>query len=544
MQEGHDRSCLEISEADGVDGGAICKRGFTQHHFAEKPEAPEAERHLGSWILETKWSSGGALPTKDDTLYFDTHAFPQVVTEGSRDAPPTKEDTEVIYSTARRPPIQIYLQFRHACVSARRNGEVRVLSPPRRTPKLYIPQPDGPRFRSTYNFDLHAFPQGEVEKWESSPHQGGHRSFIFHSPTALASDLLRMSTCMRFRMTKWRSGGALPTKEDTEVIYSTARRPPLQINLQFRHACVSASKNDEMEKWECSPHQGGHRSYIFHSPTAPASDQLTISTRMCFRKKKREDLADECTSHISQYAPQKYKAAAFDTSHATNFHHSHFNARELHLEILTSECQYNTTLYLTFRVGPLGEAQGFYHSGVYRHERTSKLQLDATGASIDDDFTQVQCGITHIFDILYFFFCYRSPLFIFGDFDNISGHVDLEISAGCYRSESPLCTFGDSDNISGRVDLEISAGCHGSESPLCTFGDSDNISGRVDLDISAGGYRSESPPCTFGDSDNGSGRVDLEISAGCNGSESPLCTFRDFANLSGLRLKVASEGCV
>ncbi|KAF7415114.1 hypothetical protein HZH68_003603 [Vespula germanica] len=48
----HDRSCLEISEADGVDSGAICKRGFTHLQFAEKPEAPEAERHLGSWILE------------------------------------------------------------------------------------------------------------------------------------------------------------------------------------------------------------------------------------------------------------------------------------------------------------------------------------------------------------------------------------------------------------------------------------------------------------------------------------------------------------
>ncbi|KAL2736292.1 hypothetical protein V1477_012801 [Vespula maculifrons] len=42
----HDRSCLEMSEADGVDSGAICKRGFIHLQFAEKPEAPEAERHL------------------------------------------------------------------------------------------------------------------------------------------------------------------------------------------------------------------------------------------------------------------------------------------------------------------------------------------------------------------------------------------------------------------------------------------------------------------------------------------------------------------
>nr|KAF7397005.1 hypothetical protein H0235_016542 [Vespula pensylvanica] len=44
-----------MSEADGVDGGAICKRGFTHLQFAEKPEAPEAERHLGSWILEFRY---------------------------------------------------------------------------------------------------------------------------------------------------------------------------------------------------------------------------------------------------------------------------------------------------------------------------------------------------------------------------------------------------------------------------------------------------------------------------------------------------------
>ncbi|KAL2745950.1 hypothetical protein V1477_005868 [Vespula maculifrons] len=41
-----------MSEADGVDGGAICKRGFIHLQFAEKLEAPEAERHLGSRILE------------------------------------------------------------------------------------------------------------------------------------------------------------------------------------------------------------------------------------------------------------------------------------------------------------------------------------------------------------------------------------------------------------------------------------------------------------------------------------------------------------
>ncbi|KAL2745250.1 hypothetical protein V1477_006667 [Vespula maculifrons] len=52
INEQHDRSCLEMSEADGVDVGAFCKRGFIHLQFPEKLEAPEAERHLGSWILE------------------------------------------------------------------------------------------------------------------------------------------------------------------------------------------------------------------------------------------------------------------------------------------------------------------------------------------------------------------------------------------------------------------------------------------------------------------------------------------------------------
>ncbi|KAL2715654.1 hypothetical protein V1478_015352 [Vespula squamosa] len=48
----HDRSCLEMSEADGVDGGAFRKRGLTHLQWAEKPEAPEAERHLGTRDVE------------------------------------------------------------------------------------------------------------------------------------------------------------------------------------------------------------------------------------------------------------------------------------------------------------------------------------------------------------------------------------------------------------------------------------------------------------------------------------------------------------
>ncbi|KAL2718370.1 LOW QUALITY PROTEIN: hypothetical protein V1478_012246 [Vespula squamosa] len=52
MGRKHDRSCLEMSEADGVDGGAFRQRGLTHLQWAEKPEAPEAERHLGTRIVE------------------------------------------------------------------------------------------------------------------------------------------------------------------------------------------------------------------------------------------------------------------------------------------------------------------------------------------------------------------------------------------------------------------------------------------------------------------------------------------------------------
>ncbi|KAL2731216.1 hypothetical protein V1477_006472 [Vespula maculifrons] len=50
-------------ETDGVDGGAICKRGFIHLQFAEKPEAPEAERHLD---LNVKW--GYTASTDDNNI--------------------------------------------------------------------------------------------------------------------------------------------------------------------------------------------------------------------------------------------------------------------------------------------------------------------------------------------------------------------------------------------------------------------------------------------------------------------------------------------
>ncbi|KAL2737919.1 hypothetical protein V1478_002005 [Vespula squamosa] len=48
----HVRSCLEMSEANGVDGGAFRKRNLTHLQLAEKSKAPEAERHLETWDLD------------------------------------------------------------------------------------------------------------------------------------------------------------------------------------------------------------------------------------------------------------------------------------------------------------------------------------------------------------------------------------------------------------------------------------------------------------------------------------------------------------
>ncbi|KAL2742051.1 hypothetical protein V1477_009680 [Vespula maculifrons] len=67
----HDRSCLDMSEADGVDGGAICKRGFIHLQFAEKLEAPEAERHLGSRILEVESPLARGSPDAATSTWWD-----------------------------------------------------------------------------------------------------------------------------------------------------------------------------------------------------------------------------------------------------------------------------------------------------------------------------------------------------------------------------------------------------------------------------------------------------------------------------------------
>ncbi|KAL2744603.1 hypothetical protein V1477_007145 [Vespula maculifrons] len=62
-----------------------------------------------------------------------------------------------------------------------------------------------------------------------------------------------------------------------------------------------------------------------------------------------------------------------------------------------------------------------------------KHPLNATGASIDDDFTQVQCGIIHILHILYYFFCFRLRSALWKDLDSVSPRVNLEIFTDTIR---------------------------------------------------------------------------------------------------------------
>ncbi|KAL2747323.1 hypothetical protein V1477_004015 [Vespula maculifrons] len=40
------RSFLEMSEADGMDGGVFHQQRLVHLQFSDKPETPEAERHL------------------------------------------------------------------------------------------------------------------------------------------------------------------------------------------------------------------------------------------------------------------------------------------------------------------------------------------------------------------------------------------------------------------------------------------------------------------------------------------------------------------
>ncbi|KAF7394494.1 hypothetical protein HZH66_007668 [Vespula vulgaris] len=117
-------------------------------------------------------------------------------------------------------------------------------------------------------------------------------------------------------------------------------------------------------------------------------------------------------------------------------------------------------------------------------KRTWKHPLNATGPSIDNDFTQVQCGIIHILHILYYFFCFTLRFALWKDLDSLSPRVNLEIFTDA------IC---DSENLSSRVDLEI-----------CTLSrDLDNLSPSVDLEIYT----------LSRDLDNLSPHVDLEIFA-------------------------------
>ncbi|KAL2717584.1 hypothetical protein V1478_013284 [Vespula squamosa] len=66
-----------MSEADGVDGEAYRKRGLTYLQLAEKPETPDAERHLGTRICRNTGIAASALNEVhhlEDDIYIMLHS--------------------------------------------------------------------------------------------------------------------------------------------------------------------------------------------------------------------------------------------------------------------------------------------------------------------------------------------------------------------------------------------------------------------------------------------------------------------------------------
>nr|XP_050861065.1 uncharacterized protein LOC127068829 isoform X1 [Vespula vulgaris] len=53
--------------------------------------------------------------------------------------------------------------------------------------------------------------------------------------------------------------------------------------------------------------------------------------------------------------------------------------------------------------------------------------------STHDDFTQVECSIFHIFEMLYYFFCFRHHSVLSEGLENLSPREDLEIFSGWHR---------------------------------------------------------------------------------------------------------------
>ncbi|KAL2737276.1 LOW QUALITY PROTEIN: uncharacterized protein V1477_012232, partial [Vespula maculifrons] len=78
--------------------------------------------------------------------------------------------------------------------------------------------------------------------------------------------------------------------------------------------------------------------------------------------------------------------------------------------------------------------------------RLKDIFADTIPSSINEQFTQVQYCITHIFEIMHYFFCFRIRVCTLGDFENLSRRVDFEIFAdttrGSIKEQSILGILG------------------------------------------------------------------------------------------------------
>nr|KAF7398114.1 hypothetical protein H0235_016122 [Vespula pensylvanica] len=111
---------------------------------------------------------------------------------------------------------------------------------------------------------------------------------------------------------------------------------------------------------------------------------------------------------------KRYKRIDFHSASSlvTNFHYSH---RKLKLEILTSQWQHITTLYQTFRVEPIGGAQGCGPLSGLQSPQTSPFRFPSY-IIIALEFIIISTALSQAVD---------SP----------SPWGDIEISTGCHRSD-------------------------------------------------------------------------------------------------------------
>ncbi|KAL2737186.1 LOW QUALITY PROTEIN: uncharacterized protein V1477_012142 [Vespula maculifrons] len=146
--------------------------------------------------------------------------------------------------------------------------------------------------------------------------------------------------------------------------------------------------------------------------------------------------------------------------------------------------------------------------------RRGNLEIfaDTIPSTIYEEFTQVQYSITHIFEILYYFFSFRLRFCTFGDFENLSRRMDLKVFADAIRAsirEQLIRIYNSLFDL--RLNLRITSsvvfwaptrelrnfrGYHpfydlrsvNASTILlrfCTFGDFENLSRRMDLKVFA-----------------------------------------------------------